>query len=161
LATGSFTDPKNARTIYLAAGGLVLLALLLAAGTVLWWRSSKAEHPSLGPLEAMGSRRFTRSDGARQQVLLDRSRPVKDTGEPVQEPVDLKAAASAPLSLDDLLAQDDDDNTMLGSPVPDDPAIAELEMETPPVDSPVIRLAPAEPVSAPAAPLEGSSTAGD
>ena len=61
LAAADFTDPGNARVILMAAGGLVALAVLLSLGTVWWWRTSKVEHPALGPLEVMSSRRWALS----------------------------------------------------------------------------------------------------
>ena len=54
IAEGNFQDPHNARLLYLASGGLLLLGLALGIGTWLWWRSSKVEHPALGPLEVIG-----------------------------------------------------------------------------------------------------------
>lgn len=62
VGAGNFEDPANARIIYLAAGGLVLLAVLLGVGTWMWWRRAKVEHPVLGPLEVMGTRRWRRTD---------------------------------------------------------------------------------------------------
>lgn len=76
---GSFTDPENARAIYLAASGLLVVAVVVALGTVWWWRSTRAEHPSLAPLEVMGSKvwREERNDMVRR-VQLDAVRPSVD-----------------------------------------------------------------------------------
>lgn len=106
-----FEDPENARTIYLMAGGLTLLAVLLGVGTYLWWRTSKVEHPSLGPLEVMGTRRWSKGDYASRQRRLEAARPADrlqaqgdDTAAGgVAEPVDLGAIANeVPPSFDDL-----------------------------------------------------------
>ena len=59
LAASDFTDPKHERLIYLAAGGLVLLGVVLTVVTVIWWRGTKGEHAALAPLEVMGDRSWT------------------------------------------------------------------------------------------------------
>ena len=101
------TDPSNARVIYLVAGGLALLALLIAIGTVLWWRTTEVEHPALGPLEVMGTRRWWKGDYAARRRHLDAARPSSadaDGSDPAPEPVDLNAIASAtPTPFHDLL----------------------------------------------------------
>lgn len=109
LLADTFDDPENARIILLSAVGLVVLGLLIAAGTVWWWRSSEVEHPALGPLEVMGSRSWWKGDYALRRRRLEAARP--DGAEPVDplttspsEPVDLEAAALAsPREFDDLL----------------------------------------------------------
>ncbi|MFT3854153.1 MAG: hypothetical protein QM733_15630 [Ilumatobacteraceae bacterium] len=58
LAASNFTDPEHERLIWLAVGGLVLLGVLLAIATVIWWRGTKGEHAALAPLEVMGDRSF-------------------------------------------------------------------------------------------------------
>lgn len=57
-----FSDPQNARLIFLAAGGLFLLAVAIVVGTVWWWRSSGIEHRSLAPLEVMGKKNWQLAD---------------------------------------------------------------------------------------------------
>ena len=80
--------------IYLAAGGLVLLAVLLGVGTWWWWRNAKVEHPALAPLEVMGTRRWVTFDHPDQQRRLESVRPAVvgavEAEPPVPaEPVDL------------------------------------------------------------------------
>ena len=107
IADGSFDDPENARVIYLAAGGLLLLAVLLGLGTWLWWRSAKVEHPALAPLEVMGTRRWWKGDFTERRRRLDEVRPVHDDGtglEPeVHVDLDQVMVREDPHSFDDLL----------------------------------------------------------
>ena len=65
LLADDFTDPEHERLIYLAAGGLVLLGVVLAVVTVMWWRGTKGEHAALAPLEVMGDRSFDPADPRR------------------------------------------------------------------------------------------------
>lgn len=108
LAADRFEDPENARIILLAAGGLVLVAVLVTVGTFWWWRTSKVEHPALGPLEVMGSRSFTKGDYTSRRRRLEAARPdgaepIDATVAPIVEPVDLRAASSGvPPQFDDL-----------------------------------------------------------
>jgi hypothetical protein len=102
VSTGSFEDPQNARVIYLAAGGLVLLAVLLGVGTWWWWRNAKVEHPALAPLEVMGTRRWTKSDHPDQQRRLESARPAGDS----IDDGDIVVAAE-PVDLDHVLTRDD------------------------------------------------------
>jgi hypothetical protein len=101
LAVTNFTDPHNQRVIYLAVGGLVLLAVLVAIGTVVWWRATKAEHPALAPLEVMSTRKFEKGDYTDRKRVLDDVRPPGHEPDPhddaVSDVVDLEAAAEAPL----------------------------------------------------------------
>lgn len=125
LLADSFEDPERARVIYLAAGGLILVALLVIAGTVWWWRSAAVEHPSLGPLEVMGTRSWWKGDHSDRRDRLDSVRP--DGAEPgdaslvVTDPVDLlDADRTRPLDFDDLLASpEDDDDDWRSDDVPD------------------------------------------
>lgn len=92
LAEGNFADPTNARTVYLAAGGLLLLAVVLGVGTWLWWRSAKVEHPALGPLEVMSRRNWKLDDFSGRRRRLDDARPPGAAPQFVPpEPVDLDA----------------------------------------------------------------------
>jgi hypothetical protein len=98
----AFGDADNARLIYLAAGGLALLGVLLAWATWRWWRSTKPEPAVLGPLEMMGERKWRRADAHHRARLLDEARPpgaerqvvqpqledLKDDAEPMSEPDD-------------------------------------------------------------------------
>lgn len=109
LLADTFDDPENARIILLSAAGLVVIGLLIAAGTVWWWRSSEIEHPALGPLEVMGSRSWWKGDYTSRRRRLEAARPegAEPVGAPAistSEPVDLEAAALAsPREFDDLL----------------------------------------------------------
>ena len=102
-----FDDPHRARIIFLMAGGLVLLGVFVAIGTVQWWRSSKVEHPALGPLEVMGSRSWWKGDHAFRRRRLEAARPL--AAEKLEtaagaEPVDLDALGRArPAGFDDLI----------------------------------------------------------
>lgn len=86
LAEGTFEDPQNARIIYLAVAGLLLLAIVLGVGTWYWWRTSKVEHPALGPLEMMGTRTWRKGDFNSRARRLEDSRPANAIHE--AEPVD-------------------------------------------------------------------------
>jgi hypothetical protein len=94
IAAGNFHDPQNARIVYLAVAGLLLLAVCVSVATVLWWRHAKVEHPALGPLEVMSSRRWWQSDYNARITQLDKARPLDDNGEavPAHEPLDLEIA---------------------------------------------------------------------
>lgn len=108
LLADTFDDPENARIILLSAAGLVVLGLLIAAGTVWWWRSNEVEHPALGPLEVMGSRSWWKGDYTSRRRRLEAARPegAEPVGPPataMSQPVDLEAAALAsPREFDDL-----------------------------------------------------------
>jgi hypothetical protein len=101
LAAANFTDPHNQRIIYLAVGGLLLLAVIVAVGTIVWWRSTKAEHPALAPLEVMSTRKFEKSDYTDRKRVLDEVRPpghpTDADDDAVSDVVDLQAASEAPL----------------------------------------------------------------
>ncbi len=108
LLADSFEDPEHARIIYLAAGGLVLIAMLVIVGTVWWWRSVAVEHPSLGPLEVMGTKSWWKGDHNARQDVLDSVRPAGaepgDESLIVPDPVDLlEADRTRPIDFDDLL----------------------------------------------------------
>ena len=82
LAEGTFEDPENARIIYLAVAGLLVLAIVLGVGTWYWWRTSKVEHPALGPLEMMGSRPWRKGDFNSRAKFLEAARPTNAIHEP-------------------------------------------------------------------------------
>ena len=114
LLADSFEDPEHARIIYLAAGGLVLIAVLIIVGTVWWWRSAAVEHPSLGPLEVMGTKSWWKGDHNSRRDALDAVRPdgsgLGDDALIVPDPVDLlEADRTRPLDFDDLLDPELDD----------------------------------------------------
>ncbi|MCU1391215.1 MAG: hypothetical protein JWL72_4553 [Ilumatobacteraceae bacterium] len=71
----SINDSSSTRKVYLLAGGLALLGILLVVITVWFWRSTKHDPELLAPLEVIGGRRFRRLDGGSQQVALDTARP--------------------------------------------------------------------------------------
>lgn len=108
LVIGSdFNDPTNERLILLSAAGLVVVGLALLVGTILWWRRGRQEHPSLAPLEVMGTRSWWKApDGDRNRRL----QKVRTAGhslamdEPIRsEVVDLQALVrSVPDAFDDL-----------------------------------------------------------
>lgn len=104
IAEGSFQDPHNARLLYLASGGLLLLGLALGIGTWLWWRSSKVEHPALGPLEVMSQRSWAADDFVSQRRRLDEARPAGAERQFVPpDEVELDdAKKAAPADFDDL-----------------------------------------------------------
>jgi hypothetical protein len=142
IADGTFDDPENARIIYLAVGGLLLLAVGLGLGTWYWWRNAKVEHPALGPLEVMGSRRWWRSDFNDRRRQLDAARPPHDTdgdGVPdAADPVDLDLVMTRddPQNFDDLLepaavgaVADADETASADEPVVADEAEAEAASE--------------------------------
>ncbi|MFZ4720993.1 MAG: hypothetical protein ACOYMR_16320, partial [Ilumatobacteraceae bacterium] len=139
VADGSFEDPTNARTIQLAALGLVAIAVLLGIGTWWWWKQSKAEHPALGPLEVMGTKKWWKSDFTERRRRLEAVRPPHD---------DEQADAPVPLDLDHVMTRDDPhsfDDLL-------DPTAAESAEAAEAVDA----VAPADPAGPedPAAPLE-------
>lgn len=115
LLAAQFEDPENARLIYLAAGGLVLIAILVVVGTVWWWRSAAVEHPSLGPLEVMGTKSWTKGDDTTRQQVLDAVRPEGatpgDGSLVVPDPVDLlETDRERPLHFDDLAGDPEEDD---------------------------------------------------
>lgn len=141
-----FSDPTNERLIYLSAAGLVLVGVALLVGTIMWWRRGRQEHPSLAPLEVLGTRAWGKaSEGDRRrkldQVRIGGSAVVED--EFVRpEPVDLRELVrSMPQAFDDLR-----------EPSPDAEEPAEIAIDAP-LEEPaeVVIDAPIEPVEAAAA----------
>ncbi|MEO7398616.1 MAG: hypothetical protein ABIW84_08640 [Ilumatobacteraceae bacterium] len=119
-------DADSTRKVYMLAGALVLLGILLITVTVWFWRSTHHDPELLAPLEAMDSRGFRKADGGAQQHLLDEARP--DSAQPMRwgvvrgEPdsgheVDLRAINKAP-------ARSDYDDLRESNDVPADVAAA-------------------------------------
>lgn len=116
-------DDAANRTVVMLVIGLVVLGVALLAITFWFWRTSRPEHPALGPLEVMGSERFWRRDAVEQLELLDSARPAGAEPErsvahallphgPRPTPQDLDAQLAelgVPLSFDDLQDPIDDD----------------------------------------------------
>ena len=147
IADGTFDDPENARIIYLAAGGLLLIAVGLGVGTWIWWRNAKVEHPALGPLEVMGSRRWSRSDFNERRRRLDAARPAHEA-----DSADDAAAAEvvvAPIDLESVLTRDDPENF-------DDLLDPDARAE-PPADPVPVAVSEAEPVAEAAAEVAAES----
>ena len=103
LLADSANDPDSTRKVYMLAGGLAVLGLVLIAITVWFWRNTRHDPELLGPLEAMGARKFSRLDSRSQLQLLDSVRPADaetlrgtsvDDSAP-SEPIDLKVAKSS------------------------------------------------------------------
>lgn len=90
----SFSDPHNERLILIAVGGLILLGLLMAVATVIWWRNNRIEHAALAPLEVMGERSWWKGNFAERRRRLDdaRGRAREEHGTELGEAVDLSAA---------------------------------------------------------------------
>jgi len=78
VIAAQFSDPKNARIILMAAGGLLVLAIALVVATVLWWRSSGVEPSALAPLEVMSTRQWWDGDDDSRRELLDEVRGQAD-----------------------------------------------------------------------------------
>jgi len=95
LAASDFTDPEHERLIYLAAGGLALLGVLLTVVTVVWWRGTKGEHAALAPLEVMGDRSWNKLTHVEQTRRLETVRTRTDG--------DVEPAAADPVDLDEAL----------------------------------------------------------
>lgn len=107
IVGANFNDPTNERLIWLSAAGLVVVGVALLVGTIVWWRRGKQEHPSLAPLEVLGSRSWSRSTDVDRRRRLDRVRiggvavAEDELGRP--EPVDLRELLrNVPDAFDDL-----------------------------------------------------------
>ena len=70
-----FTDPVHARVIDLSVIGLLVLAGVVLVVTLVWWRATRGEHPSLSRLEVMGQRRYRFADDHSRHSVLERVRP--------------------------------------------------------------------------------------
>ncbi len=75
LFTAAIDDTSNTRKLQIIAGGLAALGVFLLLFTVWFWRSSRADHGALGPLEVMGARRWRRAPMNEQINKLDEMRP--------------------------------------------------------------------------------------
>jgi hypothetical protein len=144
------SDANADRIIYLVAAGLVLLGIALAVATVWWWRSTRPEHPSLGPLEVMGEKRFRRSGDAERRQIIANSRPPGAQpliAEPVApQPVDLAVLAGAvPQGFDDLRV--DAPAPLLPAEVPqaEVPAVEVPAVEVPAVEVSAVDVPAADP----------------
>jgi hypothetical protein len=107
ILAGDFSDPTNERLIYLSAAGLALVGLGLLVATILWWRRGRQEHPSLAPLEIMGTRAWAKAPEGDRRRRLEHVRlhgaEASDQQPVVAEPVDLEALVrSVPQAFDDL-----------------------------------------------------------
>ena len=161
LAAGTFNDPENARIIWLMAGGLLALGVLVALGTIWWWRSSRVEHPALGPLEVMGSRSWWKGDYSTRRRSLEAARPTgaEPAGASARmtgDPVDLEAAALASPSHFDDLQELPTSAEAVAEPISDAElaeAYAELELES--ADVPLADAEPADVEVADAASADG------
>ncbi len=107
VVAGDFSDPTNERIIYLSALGLALVGLALLAGTILWWRRGRQEHPALAPLEVMSRRSWFKAPEGDRRRRLDHVRLAGSESGEVEvarsEPVDLQAMVrSVPQAFDDL-----------------------------------------------------------
>ena len=75
--------PTTLATLHASTGSttLVLVVVLIALGlamvlTAVWLvRATRSDTPALAPLEAMGTRRWTRADAERRTAVLDGARP--------------------------------------------------------------------------------------
>ena len=75
LLADTVNDAESTRKVYLLAGGLVALGIVLIAITVWFWRNTRHDPELLGPLEIMSGRRFRKLDDGAKQQLLDANRP--------------------------------------------------------------------------------------
>jgi hypothetical protein len=101
------TDSRAATLVWLTAGGLALLGLLLLIFTVWWWRGTRPEPEALAPLEVMSEKRWAKASDSERHRLVDAYRP--DGAAPLRtataapERIDLsELARTAPDSFDDL-----------------------------------------------------------
>jgi hypothetical protein len=107
IVGSDFSDPTNERIIYLSALGLAIVGLALLAGTILWWRRGRQEHPALSPLEVMSRRSWYKAPEGDRRRRLDRVRLAGSGAGELElaraDPVDLQALVrSVPQAFDDL-----------------------------------------------------------
>jgi hypothetical protein len=98
------TDTRAEVLVWIAAGGLAILGLVLLVSTVLWWRGTRPEPEALAPLEVMSQRRWDRASDAERRRLLDEFRPADASARrPVPVALDLaELTRDRPDSFDDL-----------------------------------------------------------
>lgn len=100
------SEAEASRRVFLTAGGLVLLGIVLLIGTVAWWRSTRVDHPALAPLEVMGERRWMKASLYERRRLIDGVRPRGSKPmRPVKSepaPVDLTRHDQRVIGFDDL-----------------------------------------------------------
>lgn len=142
IADGTFDDPENARIIYLAAGGLLLVAVVLGVGTWIWWRNAKVEHPALGPLEVMGTRRWSRSDFNDRRRRLDAARPPHESDGDADT-----AVPAAAIDLESVMTRDDPENfddllDPVAAPTPEPETETVVEAESVEAAEPVVEAEP-------------------
>ena len=92
VAAYSLTEAEARRQLWLAAGGLILLGIVLLIGTVWWWLSTRPESPALAPLEVMSGRRWAHASEAERRRLADAVRPHPIPTEEAPEPIPLDEA---------------------------------------------------------------------
>jgi hypothetical protein len=73
---GGIDDGSNTHKLQLIAAGLGAIGLFLLVFTVWFWRSTRADHSALGPLEVMGARRWRNAPVNDQLTKLAEVRPI-------------------------------------------------------------------------------------
>ena len=100
------TESEASLRIFLTAGGLAILGLMLLLFTIWWWRGTRPEPPALGPLEVMGDRRWSTATDAERRRMIDLHRPADSfalEGVVAPIPIDLSVLArDLPRDFDDL-----------------------------------------------------------
>lgn len=75
MIAGTLTESEANLRVFLAAGGLILLGILLLIGTVVWWRSTRPDPMALAPLEVMSTKRWSKAADVERRRLADAVRP--------------------------------------------------------------------------------------
>ena len=111
VLAAELSESEAALRVYLTAGALILLGLLLVLVTIWWWRGTRPEPPALAPLEVMSDRKWAAANHLDRLQILEQNRPVG--AEPLRqlpampERVDLSVLArGAPSGFDDLRESD-------------------------------------------------------
>lgn len=103
LVAAELTEAQASLRVYLTAGGLALLGVLLTLYTIWWWRGTRPEPPALGPLEVMSDRRWDKAGEPDRRRWVDGHRPAGalalDGHVAGPEPIDLSVLARS--SVDD------------------------------------------------------------